>query len=111
MSKMWAGLKPSSSMAHTNALRLWDAKSPTPIDMGLFSRGDYLKAGEEKAMAEVIAKVLYPEDNHYEGKSLRLRQQYFFVSATVQSIVRKHIQAYGTLTNFHMLLTLLSSPQ
>ena len=86
---------------HTNALRLWDAKSPTPIDMGLFSRGDYLKAGEEKAMAEVIAKVLYPEDNHYEGKSLRLRQQYFFVSATVQSIVRKHIQAYGTLTNFH----------
>ena len=86
---------------HTNALRLWDAKSPTPIDMGLFSQGDYLKAGEEKAMAEVIAKVLYPEDNHYEGKSLRLRQQYFFVSATIQSIVRKHIQAYGTLTNFH----------
>ena len=55
---------------HTNALRLWDAKSPTPIDMGLFSRGDYLKAGEEKAMAEVIAKVLYPEDNHYEGTKL-----------------------------------------
>ena len=86
---------------HTNVLRLWDAKSPTPIDMGLFSQGQYLKANEEKAMAEVIAKVLYPEDNHYEGKSLRLRQQYFFVSATIQSIVRKHIQAYGTLTNFH----------
>ena len=86
---------------HTNVLRLWDAKSPTPIDMGLFSQGQYLKANEEKAMAEVIAKVLYPEDNHYEGKSLRLRQQYFFVSATVQSIVRKHIQNYGTVTNFH----------
>ena len=86
---------------HTNALRLWDAKSPTPIDMGMFNQGQYLKASEEKAMAEVIAKVLYPEDNHYEGKSLRLRQQYFFVSATIQSIVRKHIQAYGTLTNFH----------
>ena len=86
---------------HTNALRLWDAKSPTPIDMGKFNRGEYLRAGEEKAMAEAIAKVLYPEDNHYEGKSLRLRQQYFFVSATIQSIVRKHIQAYGTLTNFH----------
>ncbi|MBD5162938.1 MAG: glycogen/starch/alpha-glucan phosphorylase [Oscillibacter sp.] len=86
---------------HTNVLRLWDAKSPTPIDMGLFSQGEYLKANEEKAMAEVIAKVLYPEDNHYEGKSLRLRQQYFFVSATVQSIVRKHIQAYGTVSNFH----------
>ncbi len=87
--------------AHTNTLRLWDAKSPTPIDMSAFNQGDYLRAGEEKAMAEAIAKVLYPEDNHYEGKSLRLRQQYFFVSATVQSIVRKHIQTYHTLTNFH----------
>ena len=87
--------------AHTNSLRLWDAKSPTPIDMSKFNQGDYLRAGEEQAMAEVIAKVLYPEDNHYEGKSLRLRQQYFFVSATVQSIVRKHIQNYHTVTNFH----------
>ena len=87
--------------SHTNSLRLWDAKSPTPIDMGLFNQGEYVKAGEEKAMSEAIAKVLYPEDNHYEGKSLRLRQQYFFVSATVQSIVRKHIQNYGTVTNFH----------
>jgi starch phosphorylase len=86
---------------HTNTLRLWDAKSPTPIDMSAFNQGDYLRAGEERAMAEAIAKVLYPEDNHYEGKSLRLRQQYFFVSATVQSIVRKHIQAYGTVANFH----------
>ena len=86
---------------HTNTLRLWDAKSPTPIDMSAFNQGDYLRAGEEKAMAEAIAKVLYPEDNHYEGKSLRLRQQYFFVSATVQSIVRKHIQNYRTVTNFH----------
>ena len=86
---------------HTNTLRLWDAKSPSPIDMSLFSQGEYLKASEEEAMAEVIAKVLYPEDNHREGKSLRLKQQYFFVSATVQSIVRRHIQTYGTLTNFH----------
>ena len=52
-------------------------------------------------MADAIAKVLYPEDNHYEGKSLRLKQQYFFVSATIQSIARKHIQQYGTLKNFH----------
>ena len=52
-------------------------------------------------MAETIAKVLYPEDNHYEGKSLRLKQQYFFVSATVQSIVTKHLETYGTLKNFH----------
>ena len=87
---------------HVNVLRLWDAKSPTPLDMSLFSRGEYLKATEQKAMAESIAKVLYPEDNHYEGKSLRLKQQYFFVSATIQSIVRKHRAEYGTLRNFHL---------
>ncbi|NLU24352.1 MAG: glycogen/starch/alpha-glucan phosphorylase [Clostridiales bacterium] len=86
---------------HVNTLRLWDAKSPKPIDMKLFSEGQYLRAGEEQAMADVISKVLYPEDNHYEGKSLRLKQQYFFVSATVQSITRKHIETYGTLKNFH----------
>ena len=87
---------------HGNTLRLWDAKSPTPVDMSLFSSGQYLKAVEQKAMAESISKVLYPEDNHYEGKSLRLKQQYFFVSATVQSIVRKHRAEYGTLRNFHL---------
>ena len=87
--------------AFTNTLRLWDAKSPVPADMSLYSRGEYLKAVEQQAMAEVIAKVLYPDDNHYEGKSLRLRQQYFFVSATVQSITRKHRAKYGTLKNFH----------
>ena len=86
---------------HTNTLRLWDAKSPAPVDMSLYSRGEYLKAVEQQAMAEVIAKVIYPADDHYEGKSLRLKQQYFFVSATVQSIVRKHRAQYGTLRNFH----------
>ena len=86
---------------HVNTLRLWDARSTRPVDMALFSRGEYLKASEDEAMAETIAKVLYPEDNHYEGKSLRLKQQYFFVSATVQSIMRKHIEVYGTATNFH----------
>ena len=90
-----------SQTRHTNILRLWDAKSPVPEDMTLNSRGEYLKAVEQQAMAEVIAKVLYPDDNHYEGKSLRLKQQYFFVSATVQSIVRKHRSQYGTLRNFH----------
>ncbi|MCI9187692.1 MAG: glycogen/starch/alpha-glucan phosphorylase [Oscillospiraceae bacterium] len=85
---------------HTNVLRLWDAKSPVPVDMSLYSRGEYLKAVEQQAMAEVIAKVLYPDDNHYEGKALRLKQQYFFVSATIQSIVRKHRAQYGTLRNF-----------
>ncbi len=86
---------------HVNILRLWDAKSPVPVDMSLFSQGEYLKAVEQKAMAESISKILYPEDNHREGKALRLKQQYFFVSATVQSIVRKHRAEYGTLRNFH----------
>ena len=86
---------------HVNTLRLWEAKSPSPVDMALFNQGQYLRADEERTMADAISKVLYPEDNHYEGKSLRLKQQYFFVSATIQSITRKHIQTYGTLKNFH----------
>ncbi len=86
---------------HTNTLRLWDAKSALPIDMKYYSSGEYLKAVEQKAMAEVIAKVLYPADDHYEGKSLRLKQQYFFVSATIQSICKRHRAQYGTLRNFH----------
>ena len=86
---------------NVNLLRLWDARAVKPLDMQLFSRGEYLKASEEEAMAETITKILYPEDNHYEGKSLRLKQQYFFVSATVQSVVTKHLNAYGTLKNFH----------
>ena len=86
---------------HVNTLRLWDAKSPAPLDMSLFSQGEYLRAVEQHAMAETIAKVLYPEDNHYEGKSLRLKQQYFFVSATMQSIVRKHIEVCGSVMDFH----------
>ncbi len=86
---------------HTNTLRLWDAKSPVPVDMQYYSSGEYLKAVEKKAMAEVIDKMLNPADDHYEGKSLRLKQQYFFVSATVQSICRQHKAQYGTLRNFH----------
>ena len=81
-------------------LRLWSAKSPVEVDLNLFSRGEYLKALEQQAMAEVISKILYPDDNHIEGKSLRLKQQYFFVSATVQDIVQKHKAQHGTLENF-----------
>ena len=86
---------------HTNTLRLWQARSCTPLNMSLFSQGEYLKATEDRAMAESISKVLYPEDNHQEGRSLRLKQQYFFVSATVQDVARKHIERFGTIHNFH----------
>ena len=80
-----------------NTLRLWSAKSPKYIDMGWFGRGRYIKASAEKELAEVISKVLYPEDNHYEGKSLRLRQHYFFVSASIQCIIRSYKDIYGDL--------------
>ncbi len=84
-----------------NILRLWEAQSPDPVDLTSFNRGEYLKALEKKANAEIISKQLYPADNHREGKSLRLKQQYFLSSATVQSICRKHKAEYGTLRNFH----------
>ena len=80
-------------------LRLWSAKVDG-IDMAMFNQGDYMRAMEEKAMAEVISKVLYPADNHQEGKSLRLRQQYFLVSASIQDIVQRHLKDYGSLENF-----------
>ena len=84
-----------------NRLRLWSARVEDDMDMHLFSQGDYLAAVQKRAMAEVLTKCLYPADDHFEGKTLRLRQQYFFVSATVQDIVKKHLEQYGTLSNFH----------
>lgn len=82
-----------------NTLRLWSAQAPIGFDMKAFSRGEYVKAVEARAMAEAISKVLYPADNHYEGKSLRLRQQYFFVSASIQSILKKHLIYNKSLDN------------
>jgi starch phosphorylase len=79
-------------------LRLWSAKNPS-IDINLFNQGDYMRAIEQSAMAEVISKVLYPSDNHPEGKSLRLRQQYFLVSASVQDIIKKHLSQYDSIAN------------
>ncbi len=83
-----------------NTLRLWDAKSPNSLDMYLFSEGEYVKSLEQRTMAEVITKVLYPADDHIEGKTLRLKQQYFFVSASAQDIVRKHIRLWGDIHSF-----------
>lgn len=79
-------------------LRLWAADSKA-FDMQLFNEGHYMRAVEQKAMAESITKVLYPGDNHEEGKSLRLNQQYFLVSATVQDIIKRHLRTYKTLDN------------
>ncbi len=82
-----------------NKLVLWSAKSPKNLDMAAFSRGEYAKALEENTKAEVISKILYPADDHIDGKILRLKQQYFFVSASLQTIVSKHFKKYATLDN------------
>ena len=79
-------------------LRLWTAKKPE-FDYDTFRQGKYAKALEESAMADAISKVLYPDDQTPEGKSLRLRQQYFLVSASVQDIIQRHLTEFGTLDN------------
>ncbi len=83
-----------------NELVLWGAKSPDSLDMTAFSRGDYMKALEKNTMAEAITKVLYPADDHIDGKRLRLKQQYLLVSASLQSIIQSHLEKYDSLDNF-----------
>ena len=80
-------------------LRLWAAKKMDLLDMEAFRKGQHVKALEQSAMAEAISKILYPADETPEGKSLRLRQQYFLVSASVQDIIQRHLTEYGTLDN------------
>ena len=82
-----------------NKLVLWSASVPDSLDMAAFSRGDYVRALERNTMAETISKVLYPADDHIEGKRLRLRQQYLLVSASLQSILNKHYKQYHTYRN------------
>ncbi len=80
-----------------NKLVLWSASSPKTLDMAAFSRGEYVKALEENTMAEAITKVLYPADDHMDGKRLRLKQQYLLVSASLQNIVNKHLKRFSNL--------------
>ena len=84
-----------------NNLTLWESRSPISIDMKLFAEGQYLKSMEEKHRAEVISKILYPEDAHREGKLLRMMQQYFFISASMKSLTREHYKHFHTLDNFY----------
>ena len=83
-----------------NILRLWRAKNLSDFNMNLFTQGQYLKAVEENTNAEIISKVLYPSDNHDEGKILRLTQQYFLVSASLQAIITTHLDTYGSMRDF-----------
>ncbi len=80
-----------------SVLRLWRAQNIRDFDMKKFSQGDYMLSMQEDNEADLISKVLYPSDNHFEGKSLRLKQQYFLVSATLQDIISDHLKRYGSL--------------
>ena len=87
--------------ATVNTLRTWRARSPKGIDLSSFGQGNYIRASQEVELAEVISKVLYPEDNNYEGKLLRLKQHYFFTSATLQYALKDFKRTHGR--NFSLL--------
>jgi len=84
-----------------NNLRLWSARAPRAFDFQIFNRGDYMQAVEEKQRSETISKVLYPNDQGFSGKELRLRQQYFFVSASLQDIIRRFKAHHSDFSTFH----------
>jgi starch phosphorylase len=84
-----------------NTLRLWGAKATQEFDIAFFNRGDYIKAVEQKSQTENITRVLYPNDEQLAGKELRLKQEYFLVSATLQDAVRRHLESHPDLYNLH----------
>lgn len=82
---------------HVNTLRIWDAKAITDFQLDSFDRGDYHKAVEQENLAKTIVEVLYPNDNHYAGKELRLKQQYFFISASIQAAITKYKKTHDDI--------------
>lgn len=80
-----------------SVLRLWKSQNIKNFDINSFSQGDYIRAMKDYNDADLITKVLYPSDDHYEGKALRLKQQYFLVSASIQNIIQDHIRYYGDI--------------
>ncbi len=82
---------------HVNPLRLWSARAVDPLRLDVFNRGDHVGALTEQARAEALSKILYPSDETPAGRELRLRQEYFFVSASLQDLVQRHRKAYGSL--------------
>jgi starch phosphorylase len=83
----------------TNTLRLWGAQASNEINLGKFNQGDYFAAVEDKNHSENVSRVLYPDDSTYSGRELRLRQEYFLVSATVQDILNRHWMMHKTYSN------------
>ena len=92
---------PGYRVNSVNLLRLWSAEAPKSFDFAEFNTGDYFGAVHEKMLAENITKVLYPNDDQFKGKMLRLRQQYFFVSCSLQDMIRIHLYQHQSLDNFH----------
>ena len=84
-----------------NTLRIWDAEAIDTFSLDSFDKGDYQKAVEQQNLARTICEVLYPNDNHYAGKELRLKQQYFFVSASIQRAVTKYMQFHDDIHKLH----------
>ena len=82
-----------------NTLRLWDARAVDPIKLDQFNRGDHIGAQSDNTIAESITRVLYPSDSTLAGQELRLRQEYFFTSASLQDLVRRHMNQYGSVLN------------
>ena len=83
-----------------NTLRIWDAEAINTFSLDSFDKGDYQKAVEQENLAKTIVEVLYPNDNHYAGKELRLKQQYFFISASVQRAVKKYMEKHDDIHKF-----------
>ena len=88
-----------------NTLRIWDAEAVECFKLDSFDKGDYQKAVEQENLARNIVEVLYPNDNHYAGKELRLKQQYFFISASVQAAVAKYMRKHTDIRKFHEKVT------
>ncbi|MBE5977412.1 MAG: glycogen/starch/alpha-glucan phosphorylase [Paenibacillaceae bacterium] len=84
-----------------NTLRIWDAQAINTFSLDSFDKGDYQKAVEQENLAKTIVEVLYPNDNHYAGKELRLKQQYFFISASVQRAVIKYMENHDDIHKFY----------
>ena len=88
-----------------NTLRIWDAEAVECFQLDSFDKGDYQKAVEQANLARNIVEVLYPNDNHYAGKELRLKQQYFFISASIQEAVDKYMRKHDDIRKFHEKVT------
>ncbi len=88
-----------------NTLRIWDAQPVDCFQLDSFDKGDYQKAVEQENLARNIVEVLYPNDNHYSGKELRLKQQYFFISASIQTAVKKYKDKHDDITKLHEKVT------